>query len=102
MEDGSLIGARDLLLAVFRLAVADYLGIWYGHDEPAPAKRTDGRFRTEAEEFLRGPWAAYLGDQLGLESAAVWRWSYRLMRPDGDFAPLDCVRKGKANRCKAA
>lgn len=42
MEDGRAIGARDLIVAVFRLAVADYLGVWYGHDEPAPVKRTKG------------------------------------------------------------
>ena len=36
------ICARDLVLAVFRLAVADYLGVCYGHDEPGPNKRTKG------------------------------------------------------------
>ncbi|HCF99154.1 MAG TPA: hypothetical protein DEV93_01255 [Chloroflexi bacterium] len=102
MEDGRVLGAQDLILAVFRLAVADYLGTWYGHDEPAPAKRTNGRFRADAEKFLRGAWAAYLGDLVGLESAAVWRWTHRLMCTGGYFPPLDCVLIGKANRCKAA
>jgi hypothetical protein len=66
MEDGRAIGARDLILAVFRLAVADYLGVWYGHDEPAPVKRTKGGFRSEAEEFLRSSWGAYLADLVGI------------------------------------
>ena len=33
MEDELAIGARDLVLAILRLAVADYLGVCYGHDE---------------------------------------------------------------------
>ena len=27
-------GARDLILAIFRLAVADYLGLAFSHDGP--------------------------------------------------------------------
>ena len=32
--DGRAEGARDLVLAIFRLAVCDYLGLSYGHDGP--------------------------------------------------------------------
>jgi len=30
--------ARDLVLAIFRLAVCDYLGLSYGHDGPDRAR----------------------------------------------------------------
>jgi hypothetical protein len=80
MEDGRTIGARDLILAVFRLAVADYLGVWYGHDEPAPVKRTKGGFHSEADEFLRSSWAAYLADLVGIQANAIWRDTERLHR----------------------
>jgi hypothetical protein len=82
MEDGRAIGTRDLILAVFRLAVADYLGVWYGHDEPAPVKRTKGGFHSEAEEFLRSSWAAYLADLVGVQANAIWRDTERLHRRD--------------------
>jgi hypothetical protein len=82
MDDGRAIGARDLILAVFRLAVADYLGVWYGHDEPAPMKRTKGGFHAEADEFLRSPWAAYLADLVGLRAEAIWSDTVRLQLAD--------------------
>ena len=78
MEDGRAIGARDLILAVFRLAVADYLGVWYGHDEPAPVKRTKGGFHSEAEGFLRSSWAEYLAELVGIQANAIWRDTERL------------------------
>lgn len=86
MEEGRAIGARDLILAVFRLAVADYLGVWYGHDEPAPVKRTKGGFHSEAEEFLRSSWAAYLADVVGIQANAIWRDTERLHRRDRQMA----------------
>jgi len=52
IEDGRAVGTRDLVVAIFRLAVADYLGVWYGHDAPAPLKHTNGQFRSEAADFL--------------------------------------------------
>ena len=82
MEEGRAIGARDLIIAVFRLAVADYLGVWYGHDEPAPVKRTKGGLNVEADEFLRSPWAAYLADLVGIKANAIWRDTDRLHRRD--------------------
>ena len=33
----------DLVLAVIRLAICDYVGIAYGHDGPIPPKRTKTR-----------------------------------------------------------
>ena len=78
MDDGRAIGARDLILAVFRLAVADHLGVWYGHDEPAPVKRTKGSFHSEADEFLRSSWAAYLADLIGIQAKAIRRDTERL------------------------
>jgi len=82
MEDGRAMGARDLILAVFRLAVADYLGMWYGHDEPAPVKRTKRGCHSEAEEFLRSSWAAYLGDLIGIQANAIWRDTRRMQLAD--------------------
>lgn len=86
MVEGRNIGARDLLLAVFRLAVADYLGLWYGHDEPAPAKRTNGALRAEAREFLLSSWASYLGDLVGVQANAIWRDAERLDLSDRENA----------------
>jgi hypothetical protein len=85
MEDGRAIGARDLILAVFRLAVADYLSVWYGHDEPAPVKRTKGGFHSEAEEFLRSSWGAYLADLVGIQAKGIWRDATRLHLRDGQM-----------------
>lgn len=65
--------SRDLVLAILRLAVADYLGIAYGHDEPIPTKRTPRDRGTEAESFLKSPWCAYLSDLIGLPRGLVWR-----------------------------
>ena len=74
-----MLGAQDLILAVFRLAVADYLGIWYGHDGPGrPAKRTKAPFRHDADMFLRSPWADDLGDLAGLSANAIWCEAMRL------------------------
>jgi len=38
--DPRIEGARDLILAIFRLAVADYLGLAFSHDGPGPVRRT--------------------------------------------------------------
>ena len=77
MEDGLAICARDLVLAVFRLAVADYLGVCYGHDEPAPFKRRNGGCHLEGADFLRSPWAAHLADLAGVPIKAVWQEAER-------------------------
>jgi hypothetical protein len=82
MDEGRAIGARDLVLAIFRLAVADYLGLWYGHDDPASARHTKGTLRSDAEEFLLSSWSADLGDLVGIQSTAVWREARRLYLRD--------------------
>jgi len=82
MEEGRSIGTRDLILAIFRLAVADYLSVWYGHDEPAPTKRGNDRFQPDAAEFLRSQLAEYLADAAGLSARAIWLEAQRLASSD--------------------
>jgi hypothetical protein len=65
--------SRDLVLAILRLAVSDYLGIAYGHDEPVPMKSTIRSRNQEAEHFLKSPWCGYLSDLIGLPPGVVWR-----------------------------
>ena len=78
MVDGRSICARELILAMFRLAVADHLGISYGHDEPGPKKRTKTScFEGEAADFLASPWAAHLADLAGFSVRTVWRDAQR-------------------------
>lgn len=66
------IGALDLVLAVFRLAVCDYLGTSYGHDDVDRPRRIRGRWRDDAETFLSGAWAAELADAAGFSARTVW------------------------------
>jgi hypothetical protein len=77
LQDGLAIGARDLVLAILRLAVADYLGVCYGHEEPAPYKRRNGGFQFEGAEFLQSPWAAHLADLAGVSVQIVWKEAQR-------------------------
>lgn len=71
-------GSRDLILAIFRMAVADYLGIAYGHDGPGPIRPMRCRpFLAEAAAFLTSAWAAYLADLVGLYAPAIWREARR-------------------------
>jgi hypothetical protein len=65
--------SRDLVLAILRLAVSDYLGIAYGHDEPVPMKSTVRSRNQEAEHFLKSPWCGYLSDLIGLPPGVVWQ-----------------------------
>ena len=77
--DPRIEGARDLILAIFRLAVADYLGLAYGHDGPGPVRRTRrAPYKRQAGLFLAGAWASYLGDQVGLPGSAIWRETKKL------------------------
>ena len=69
--DGLTEGARDLVLAIFRMAVADCRGLAYGHDGPGRPRRVRSGLRAEAELFLRGPWAACLGDWINLPVSMV-------------------------------
>lgn len=75
--DGRAAGARELILAIFRLAVADYLQVSYGHDEPVRHRRIKPAYRGDAAAFLQSPWAAVLADLVGLSSAVIWREARR-------------------------
>jgi hypothetical protein len=86
MVEGLDICARDLVLAVFRLAVADHLGICYGHDEPGPNKRTKGNFHAEAADFLLSPWATHLADLAGFSVHVVWQEAQRQRLQDVEQA----------------
>jgi len=72
--DPRIEGARDLILATFRLAVADYLGLAFSHDGLGPVRRTRrAQYIEQAGLFLAGAWAAYLADLVGLDGSAIWR-----------------------------
>lgn len=71
--EGRSEGASELILAVFRLAVADYLGSSYSHDGCAPVRKASNRFKSDAAIFLTSIWAGYLADLGGFEASAVWR-----------------------------
>jgi len=70
--DGRDEGGRELILAVFRLAVADYLGRSYNHDGVVPERAGPTRGRSNAEKFLRSRWADYLADLVGIQPGKVW------------------------------
>jgi hypothetical protein len=70
--DGLTEGARDLVLAIFRMAVADYLALAYGHDGPGRPRRVRPRHRADAELFLQGPWASCLGEWINLPARSIW------------------------------
>ena len=96
MSDDLALGAQDLVLAVFRLAVSDYLGVAYGHDEPGPDKHTRVNLKVQAHaaKFLTSQWASHLGDLAGLSAQTVWIEAHqerlredRLRRPAPHFMP---------------
>jgi len=77
--DPRIEGARDLILAIFRLAVADYLGLAFSHDGPGPVRRTHRAvYAGQAALFLASAWSRYLADLLGLEASAIWREARKL------------------------
>ena len=77
--DPRIEGARDLILAIFRLAVADYLGLAFSHDGCGPVRRTHrAPYEREAGLFLAGVWARYLADLIGLEATAISRQARKL------------------------
>src|ERR1700738_2299618 len=66
LMDGRGEGARDLVLAIFRLAVCDYRGLSYAHDGPDRTRACRTRQHlAEAGLFLRGALAAHLADIAG-------------------------------------
>lgn len=81
--EGRVEGARELILAVFRLAVADYLGVSYGHNQPVRWRRIRPVHRDGAAAFLQSPHAAAVADLIGLSSAAIWRETRLLGRERG-------------------
>jgi hypothetical protein len=65
-------GPRELVLAIFRLAVADCLGVAYGFDGPIPRKRiTHTHDPDGALGFLGSDWAIHLGDMAGFQADVV-------------------------------
>ena len=65
--------ARDLVLAIFRLAVCDYLGLSYGHDGPDRSRHCGPPSRAvEARLFLTSSWAAHLAELAGFRADLVW------------------------------
>jgi hypothetical protein len=77
--DPRIEGARDLVLAIFRLAVADYLGLAFSHDGLGPVRRTHRAPHVgQAGLFLANAWSRYLADLIGLEASAIWREARKL------------------------
>lgn len=77
--DPRIEGARDLILAIFRLAVADYLGLAFSHDGPGPVRRTRrAPYSEQSGLFLASAWSAYLADLIGLNGSAIWREARKL------------------------
>lgn len=92
--DPRVEGARDLILAIFRLAVADYLGHAFSHDGPGPLRRTrKAQFHAAARLFLASGWAAYLADLIGFDGGAIWREARRLQ---------EATESGKASELASA
>jgi hypothetical protein len=79
--DGVTEGAIELILAIFRMAVADYQCLAYGHDGPGRPRAVHPHHRADAELFLRGPWAQCLGDWINLPAEALWRQAQTMAAP---------------------
>ena len=83
--DPRIEGVRDLILAIFRLAVADYLGLAFSHDGPGPVRRTRrAQYIEQAGLFLASAGAAYLADLIGLNGSSIWREARKLAESDCD------------------
>jgi len=72
---------QELVLAVFRLAVSDRLGIAYGHDSPTRQRPVPMRHGSDAERFLMSRWAEHLGEIAGIPTRAVRSHVLELSRP---------------------
>ena len=83
--DPRIEGARDLILAIFRLAVADYLGLAFSHDGLGPIRLTRrAPYTQQSGIFLASAWAAYLADLIGLNGSAIWREARKLAKSQSD------------------
>lgn len=71
-------GARELIIAIFRLAVCDFLGISYSHDQVAAARITKYPAPHDSAQFLSGAWATHLADLVTLSGPAIWCKARRL------------------------
>jgi hypothetical protein len=73
------IATRELVLAIFRLAFTDYVGVAYGHDEPGPDRHTriNPKVQAEAATFLTSPWARHLGELAGFSAQTAWNEAQR-------------------------
>jgi hypothetical protein len=92
--DPRIEGARDLILAIFRLAVADYLGLAFSHEGAGPVRRTRrAPYVGQAGLFLASAWAAYLADLVGLQGLAIWREARKIA---GDSGPSQLSRRSIA------
>jgi hypothetical protein len=80
-------GAQGLVLAIFRLAVADYLGLVDGSDGRVRRRGMDLRRRAEAAAFMAGPHAERLAGLIGLSADAIWAEARRRDRLDVDEDP---------------
>jgi hypothetical protein len=89
-------GARHLILAVFRLAVCDYLGLSYGHDAPGRPRRICSPFAAEAGLFLASYWAAHLADLAGFRSRLVWREAQAMKKAGQAGRPAPSGRNAAA------
>ena len=71
--DGRDAGAQELLLAVFRLAACDAIGLAYGHEDPAPPRPVSALHRADALAFLHSDWGKHLADLAGLPITEIRR-----------------------------
>lgn len=78
MKERRAEGARDLIVAIFRLAVADYMGLSYGHDGHGRSRSIRPPFRSDAAAFLGSEWAETLADLIGLSASTIWKEARRL------------------------
>ncbi len=85
--DGRAVGARDLVLAIFRLAVCDYLGLSYGHDAADRPRRIAVCFAAEAGTYLTSAHAVDLADIAGFRAELVWRQAQAMRGPSETQTP---------------
>jgi hypothetical protein len=74
--------SQELVVAVFRLAVADTLAMAYGHDGPTRYRRVTASHSREAASFLASRWADHLADLSGFGADSVRQELARLAPTD--------------------